>query len=53
MKSNLECFIGGALLGIGLGMIFAPKKGSETREDIMNVCSSLIDKTEKKMKNKD
>ena len=31
-------------LGVGIGMLFAPKKGSETREDLKNAMNELIGK---------
>ena len=33
-KSGVGKFIAGAVLGAGLGILFAPKKGSETRKDL-------------------
>ena len=43
-RSGLGKFIAGALVGVGLGVLFAPKKGSETRADLKNMCNDLIDK---------
>ena len=33
-KSGLGKFIAGATIGVGMGLLFAPKKGSETREEL-------------------
>ncbi len=43
-RSGLGKFIAGALVGVGLGVLFAPKKESETRADLKNMCNDLIDK---------
>ncbi len=40
-KNNNGKFILGALTGLGLGLLFAPKKGSETRKDLMNKLQEL------------
>jgi len=42
-KSKLG-FLGGALVGLGLGFLFAPKSGEETRKELANKLSDLWDK---------
>ncbi len=37
-------FIVGAGIGAGLGILFAPKKGSETREDLKELFEEIINK---------
>jgi len=48
-KSDLfkGLFIGG-LIGIALGILFAPKSGKETRDDIKNKCGELFVKAKEK-----
>ena len=43
-KSKIASFLGGALVGVGLGFLFAPKSGSETRKELSNKMSDLWDK---------
>ena len=43
-KSKIASFLGGALVGVGLGFLFAPKSGSETRKELSNTMSDLWDK---------
>ena len=35
-KNGLGKFLAGAAIGAGLGLLFAPKKGSELRKDLKN-----------------
>lgn len=43
-KSGLGKFIAGAAVGVGLGILFAPKKGSETRAILKEKIDDLLDK---------
>ena len=41
-KKGMGKFVLGALVGAGVGMLFAPKKGSETRQDLKNKLDELL-----------
>lgn len=43
-KKGLGKFLLGAGIGAGLGILFAPKKGSETRKDLKRKMDELIEK---------
>lgn len=43
-KKSVWPFVAGVGLGIGAGMLFAPKKGEELRKDIKNKIEELINK---------
>lgn len=45
-KSSFGTFLTGAMIGAGLGLVFAPKKGSETREDLKKKMDELLDKVQ-------
>lgn len=40
-KKGLGKLFAGIAIGTGLGLLFAPKKGSETRQDLMNKFNEL------------
>ena len=44
MKKGWGKFIVGAGIGAGLGLLFAPKKGSETRKELKEKADELINK---------
>jgi len=41
-KSGLGKFVVGAAIGAGLGVLFAPKKGTETRRELKNKIDELV-----------
>lgn len=43
-KNGLGKFLAGAAIGAGLGLLFAPKKGSELRKDLKNKLDEIIGK---------
>ena len=43
-KSGFGKLLLGLGAGVGLGLLFAPKKGSETREDLKNKFNELLQK---------
>lgn len=51
-KNGFGKFLSGVAVGIGIGVLCAPKKGSETRQDLKNKMNDLIDKA-KKLKKED
>lgn len=40
-KSGIGKFLAGAAVGVGLGVLFAPKSGAETRKDLKNKLDEL------------
>ena len=43
-NSGFGKFLLGAAVGLGLGILFAPKKGSETRKDLKEKLDELVEK---------
>ena len=43
-KSSIKALIAGVGIGAGLGLLFAPKKGSELRKDLKNKLDELVGK---------
>ncbi len=43
-KKKVGSLLGGVAIGAGLGLLFAPKKGSETREELKNKMNDLVAK---------
>lgn len=43
-KNTLGALLLGTALGAGLGVLFAPKSGKETREDLKNKMDELLEK---------
>ena len=41
-KSGIGKFVAGAAIGAGIGMLFAPKKGSETRKELSKKIDDLL-----------
>ena len=46
-KNSKGKFIAGALVGAALGVLFAPKKGSETRKQLKEKLNEMVDKVKK------
>ena len=43
-KKTVAALLGGAAVGAGLGILFAPKKGEETRADLKAKMNELVNK---------
>ena len=42
-KTGIGKFIAGAAIGVGLGVLFAPKSGEETRKDLKKKLDELVE----------
>ena len=43
-NKGIKKFVAGLAIGAGLGVLFAPKKGSETRKELKNKIDELVEK---------
>lgn len=41
-KKDVAKFVAGAAVGVGIGLLFAPKKGSELRKDLKNKLDEFV-----------
>lgn len=46
-KSGIGKFVAGAAIGLGLGVLFAPKSGEDTRKELKAKLDELIDQAKK------
>lgn len=49
----ISAFLGGAIAGTALGLIFAPEKGEDTRKKISNTIDDFCKKHDIKLSKKD
>ena len=42
-KSGIEKFVAGAAIGVGLGVLFAPKSGEDTRKELKAKLDELVE----------
>ena len=43
-KGKLGTFIAGAMVGVGLGVLFAPKSGAETRKELKEKVTIIVER---------
>jgi gas vesicle protein len=48
-SNNFLCFVIGGIIGLGVGLLYAPKKGTETREKIIDILKDIKDKGEEQI----
>ena len=46
-KSGIEKFVAGAAIGVGLGVLFAPKSGEDTRKELKAKLDELVEQAKK------
>ena len=49
-KDSLGLFLAGAIIGAAIGILFAPKSGKETREDLKELSDDIAEKLKEKGK---